>query len=189
MNTQALTDEMSSDFTSANGAFRLTYPAAWIAEETFDDGAVVLANQRDALDRYRAGSPPAEGDLIVHVGFLPASLFQQRELKRFEISVDAAPDDFLRSALPAFDIADGAELGQIERVSFGDRSAAKAPVSSPDREGLILTFATGDGVAGFVSTVSAPGDSARFEEVVSQIAESVAYEGDEGALYGRLLTG
>ena len=130
MNTQALTDALSSEFTSATGAFRLTYPSAWIAEETFGGGAVLLANQRAALDRYVSGSPPAPGELVVHVGFLPASLFQQRELKRFEISVDGAPDAFLRSALPALDIASGAELGEIELVSLGQRSAGKSIVSS-----------------------------------------------------------
>ena len=189
MNSQALADALSSEFISATGAFRLTYPSAWIAEETFGDGAVLLANQRAALDRYIDGSPPAQGELVVHVGFLPASLFQQRELKRFEISVDGAPDDFLRSALPALDTAPGAELGEIELVSFGERPVGKSSVSSPDREGLILTFSAGDGVAGLVSIVSGLGESARFEEVVSQIVESVVYEGDEGALYGRLLTG
>lgn len=189
MNTQALTDAMSSEFTSANGAFRLMYPSAWIAEETFDDGAVLLANQRAALDRYVSGSPPAPGELVLHVGFLPASLFQQRELKRFEIGVDGAPDAFLRSALPALDIASGAELGEIELVSLGERSAGRTTVSSPEREGVILAFPAGDGVAGLASTVTAPGESTRFEEVVSQIVESVEYEGDEGALYGRLLTG
>ena len=189
MNSQALTDAMSSEFTSANGAFRLTYPSAWIAEETFDDGAVVLANQRAALDRYLTGSPPAAGELVVHIGFLPASLFQQRELKRFEISVDEAPDAFLRSALPALDTVSGAELGEIEVVSLGERSVGKSSVSSTDREGMVLTFLAGDGVAGLVSIVTAPGESARFAEVVSQIVGSVAYEGDEGALYGRLLTG
>lgn len=189
MNTRALTEEMSSEFTSANGAFRLSHPSAWIAEESFDDGAVLLANQRAALDHYGTGSPPAQGELIVNVGFLPSSLFQQRELKRFEISVDAAPSDFLRSALPALDIADGVELGEIEQVSLGDRPAGRATVSTPDREGIIFTFVAGDGVAGLVSTVNAPGESARFDEVVSQIVESVDYGGDEGALYGRLLTG
>ncbi|MDH4118415.1 MAG: hypothetical protein OEX04_05430 [Acidimicrobiia bacterium] len=189
MNTQALTDALSSEFTSANGAFRLSHPSAWIVEETFDDGAVVLANQQAALDRYMAGSSPVEGDLVLHVGFLPASLFQQRELARFEISVDAAPDVFLRSTLPALDIASGAELGDIDLVSFGGRQAGRSTVQSPDREGVIVAFPAGDGVAGLVSTVTAAGESARFEEVVSQIVESVAYEGDEGALYGRLLTG
>lgn len=189
MDTQALTDAMSSEFTSASGAFRLSYPSAWIAEETFDDGAVVLANQREALDRYLDGSPPAPGELVVHVGFLPASLFQQRELARFEISVDAPPDEFLRSALPALDIAAGAQLGEIEQVSFGERPAGKSTVAGTDREGLILAFRAGDGVAGLVSTVTAPGESALFDEVVSQIVESVTYGGDESALYGRLLTG
>lgn len=189
MNTEALTNTLSSEYTSANGAFRLSYPSAWVAEETFDDGAVLLANRRAALDRYVAGSPPAEGELVVHVGFLPSSLFQQRELSRFEISVAAPPDEFLRSALPALDVGAGATLGEIELVSIGERPVGKSTVSSPDREGVVLTFQAGDGVAGLVSTVTAPGESNPFDEVVSQIVESVAYEGDEGALYGRLLTG
>lgn len=189
MDTQTLTDALSSDFTSATGAFRLRYPSAWVTDETFDDGALVLANQQAALDRYTAGSPPATGDLIVNIGFLPDSLFQQRELKRFEISVDSAPDAFLRSAMPMFDIAMDAEVGSIDAVSLGERPAGRATISAVDREGVILTFVAGDGVAGIVTTVTVPGETIRFEEVVSQIVESVVFEGDQEALYGRLLTG
>lgn len=189
MESQASTDGSISRYTSPSGDFWLSYPSTWVAEQTLGDGALLLASGRAARDRYVAGSPPTEGDLIVNVGFLPASLFQQPQLRRFEIRVDAAPAEMLRSALQVFDLAANVELGSIEAVSLGERPAGKGAVSGRDREGLILTFAAGKGVAGIVSTICALGETARFDEAVSRIVESVRFQGDEEALYGRLLTG
>lgn len=183
-------DELLASYRSPSDQFEVSHPVTWVVEETFDGGAVVLANTQEAMDRYRDGAAPDDDDLVVNVGFLPATLFEQRELRRFEVTEDLAPDDYLRAALPVFETVDGASVGEVELVMLPDGSEAGAvSVEAADREGRILAVEASPRVTAIISTTTAPGKRHGYDEVVESIAASSAFDGDDGALYGRLLTG
>ncbi|MDH5521375.1 MAG: hypothetical protein OEZ14_12680, partial [Acidimicrobiia bacterium] len=185
-----IADELLTPYRSASGQFEISFPATWTVAETFDGGAVVLANKQAAMDRYQAGAAPEDADLVVNVGFLPATLFDQRELRRFEVTDDLAPDDYLRAALPIFEPVDGATIGEVELVSLPDGPEAGAvSVVAPDREGRILALSAGPRVTAIVSMTTAPGQRQDYDEVVEVIAAATTFSGDGDALYGRLLTG
>jgi hypothetical protein len=187
---EAMAEELLTRYRSPSEQFETSHPVTWITEETFDGGAVILANTQEAMDRHRAGTRPDDGDLVVNVGFLPATLFEQRELRRFEVTVDLAPDDFLRAVLPIFQPSDTTTMGTVELVTLDDQHQAGAvTVQAPDREGRILTFPAGPRVAAMISTTTAPGQGERYDEVVDAIAAATTFDGDGDALYGRLLTG
>ncbi|MDH3303522.1 MAG: hypothetical protein OES24_23705 [Acidimicrobiia bacterium] len=187
---EAMGEALLTPYQSPSGQFEVSFPATWTAEETFDGGAVMLANKREAIERYQAGTAPEEADLVVNVGFLPATLFEQRELKRFEVTDDLAPDDYLRAVLPIFETVDAATLGEVELVTLSDGTDAGAvSIEASDREGRILTLAAGPRVRAIISMTTAPGQGHLYEEVVEAIAATSTFNGDGEALYGRLLTG
>jgi hypothetical protein len=190
VNTEALSEELTTDYSSSTGQFRLSYPTAWVLDETLGDGALLLGNTQAALDRHVGGAPPAAGDLVVNVGFLPFTLFQRKELKPFDLQLQAPPDRILQSVLPVFHTKGDAVLGEADLVSLSEeRDAGMVTVSAGDREGLILMFSAGDQVVALISTVASPGEMSRFEDVTYRIASEVVFEGDGEALYGRLLIG
>lgn len=183
-------EELLTAYRSPSDQFEVSHPLTWVVEETFDGGAVVLANTQEAMDRHRNGTAPDDDDLVVNVGFLPATLFEQRELRRFEVTEDLAPDDYLRAALPVFETVDGASIGEVELVTLPDGSEAGATtVEATDREGRILATEAGTRVTAIISTTTAPGKGRDYEEVVEAIAAGSAFDGDGDALYGRLLSG
>ncbi|HXV72133.1 MAG TPA: hypothetical protein VEB69_12115 [Acidimicrobiia bacterium] len=189
LNTEDLTAELTSEFVAEGGDFQLNYPSAWLIEETFPGASVLLANTSEALERHRSGVAPQPGDLMVTVGLVPYPLMRQREVVPLGIQFDAGADVFLASALPMFQLDEGASLGDVVLQELdGSREAGRATVGSDDSEGLILWVPTSGEAAALVSTVAALGDSARFEEVVLAITSSIRFDGDGDALYGGLLS-
>lgn len=189
LNTEDLSAELRTDFVGEGGAFQLSYPSAWLIEETFPGASVLLANKSEALDRHRSGVAPEAGDLVVNVGLVPYALMRQREVVPLGIQFDAGADVFFASAAPMFKLSDGATLGDILLQELdGGREAGRAPVSAEDSEGLVLWVPMSGDAAALVSTVAALGDSDRFEEVILAIASSIAFDGDADALYGGLLS-
>ncbi|MDH3299313.1 MAG: hypothetical protein OES24_02295 [Acidimicrobiia bacterium] len=187
---EVIAEELLTPYQSTSGQFEMSFPATWTVIETFDGGAVVLANKQEAMERYQSGAAPEEADLVVNIGFLPATLFEQRELRRFEVTDDLAPDDYLRAVLPIFEPAEGATLGEVELVRLPDGPEAGAVnVEAPDREGRILALAAGPRVRVIVSMTTAPAQRDGYDEVVEAIAATTTFSGDGDALYGRLLTG
>lgn len=177
------------EYVSVTDFFSLKVPSGWSLEETFPGGALMMANSEAALDRYQSGSAVEPGDFVLNVGFLPFSLFKQREVVPLNIQLDESPDAFLRSALPLFNVEDDAVLSEIELVSTGgERDAGLMTVSAEGREGMILTFTAGDGVIALISTVGYPGEVAEFQDLTYAIASEVAFSGAEDVLYGIFLT-
>lgn len=189
LNTEDLSAELTTDFVAEGGAFQLSYPSAWLIEETFPGASVLLANKSEALDRHRSGVAPEAGDLVINVGLVPYALMRQREVVPLGIQFDAGADVFLASAAPMFKLDEGATLGDVvlQELDRGGE-AGRATVSSEDREGLILWLPTSGEAVALVSTVAALGDSVRFEEVTLAIASSITFDGDADALYGGLLS-
>jgi hypothetical protein len=189
LNTENLTAELTSEFVAEGGAFQLSYPSAWLIEETFPGASALLANTSEALERYRSGVALQPGDFVVNVGLVPYALMRQREVVPLGIQFDAGADVFLASALPMFQLGEGATLGDVVLQELdGSPEAGRATVSSDDSEGLILWVPTSGDAAALVSTVAAVGDSARFEEVTLAITSSIRFDGDGDALYGGLLS-
>lgn len=189
LNTEDLTSELTSEFVGEGGVFQLSYPSAWLIEETFPGAAVLLANKAEALERYRSGTAPQPGDLVMNVGLVPYALMRQREVVPLGIQFDAGADVFLASAVPMFKLSEGATLGDVVLQELdGGGDAGRAAVSSDSSEGMVLWVPTSADAAALVSTVAALGDSARFEEVVLAITSSIRFDGDGDALYGGLLS-
>ena len=185
-----MADALLVTYQSPSGQFETSYPEAWTGVESFDGGSLVLANTTDAMDRYQSGASPAADDLVVNIGFLPATLFEQRELRRFDVTMDLAPDDLFRAMLPIFDPAGDAAIGDVELIDLGGgNQAAAAAVTASGGEGRILTLPAGERVTALISTKTAPGQSDRYDDVVGRIAAATVFGGDADALYGRLLTG
>ena len=187
---EIVAEELLTPYQSTSGQFDLSYPVTWTVTETFDGGAVMLANKPEALERHQTGVAPEDNDLVVNIGFLPITLFEQRELRRFEVTDGLAPDDYLSAALPVFEPVGGATLGEVELVTLGDgQEAGSMGVEAADREGRILALAAGPRVKAIVSMTTAPGQRPAYDEVVEAVAATITFSGDGDALYGRLLTG
>ncbi len=185
-----LAHELLTPYRSPSGRFEVSYPTVWTAVETLDGGALVLANSAEAMERHDSGVSPTADDLVINIGFLPAALFEQRELRRFDVTLDLAPDDLFRALLPIFNTVGDATVGDVELVDIADgHQAGAAAISASGSEGRILTFPAGPRAMALVSTKSAPGQSDRYDDVVNRIAASTVFDGDGDALYGQLLTG
>lgn len=189
LNKEDLTSELTSEFVGEGGSFQLSYPSAWVIEETFPGAAVLLANKTEALERYRSGNASEPGDLVMNVGLVPHALMRQREVVPLGIQFDAEADVFLASAVPMFKLSEGVTLGDVVLEELdGGGDAGRVSVSSDSSEGMILWVPTSGDVVALVSTVAAVGDSGRFEEVTLAVASSIRFDGDGGALYGGLLS-
>ena len=189
VDTDALAGELSTEYQSSDSQLRLTYPTAWRIDETFSGAALVLANTTEAMERYSAGQSPAPGDFVVNVGLLPFALLQQRELRRYDVQLEASPDVFLESVLPIFHTTGNSTLGAVELVALdAEHSAGQVSLTANDREGWVLAAPAGERVAALISTVAYPGEMESFAEVAYRIAASIIFEGDGDALYGTLLT-
>lgn len=186
----ATTPAEMEEFVSATEFFSVKVPAGWSSEETFPGGAFVMANSESALERYQSRSAVEPGDFVLNVGFLPFTLFKQREVVPLNIQMEATPDVFLQSLLPMFNVAGDAVLGDVTLVSTGgERDAGMLTISDDGREGMILMFVAGDGVVALISTVGYPGEMAEFQDLAYAVAAGVIFNGGEDALYGTFLSG
>jgi hypothetical protein len=184
----AMTTELE-EYVSVTDFFSLKIPSGWSSEETFPGGAFVMANSEAALGRYQSRSAVEPGDYVLNVGFLPFSLFKQREVVPLNIQLGGPPDAFLRSAMPLFNVDDDAVLSEVELISTdGERDAGLMTVSAEGRQGMILTFTAGDGVVALISTAGYPGELADFQDLTYAIASEVTFSGAEDVLYGAFLT-
>ena len=177
-------------YTSVTEFFNVPVPAAWPSEETLPGAAFTLANADAALERYKAGTAAASGDLVLNIGFLPYALLRQRELSALDIQFEAPPDRFLASLMPLFRVGEGVQLGDPALVTLPDgRDAARVTVAEAGQEGQILVFGAGDEVIAVVSAVTAPGEMAQLQEITDAVAAGVTFSGSQDALYGILLGG
>jgi hypothetical protein len=179
-----------TEFISTTNLFSLTVPVGWSAEEVVPGADLLMANTEAALERYHIGSAIEAGDLVLNVGFLPLALFQEEDLSHLDFQLEASPEVFLESLLPLFRIGDKPAdnvAGEATLVSLHDgRDAGVLTFSEQGREGLILVFEAGAGVFAFVSAAGFPGEMNEFQEITYAVADAVAYNGTQDALYDAL---
>ena len=183
-------DFSSTSFVSSNELFKVYVPTGWKTEEALPGADLIMANSEAALEHYRSKSALESGELVLNIGFLPLSLFQEQALAHLKIQTEASPEVFLQSILPMF-LVEGEPAkdvaGQAILVSLGDgRDAGKLTFSKKGREGLILVFTAGKEVFAFVSAATYPGGLGEFHETIYKIAAGVAYDGSQSALYSKL---
>jgi hypothetical protein len=183
-------DFPSTAFVSSTELFKVYVPAGWKTEEVIPGVDLIMANSGAALEHYRSEGALESGELVLNIGFLPLSLFQEQALAHLKIQTEASPEVFLRSILPMFLVEGepaGNLAGQAVLVSLGDgRDAGMLTFSKEGREGLILVFTAGKDVFAFVSAATYPGGLGEFQEAVYKIAAGVAYDGSQSALNSKL---
>ena len=183
-------DFPSTSFVSSTELFKVYVPTGWKTEEVVSGADLIMANSEAALEHYQSNSALESGELVLNIGFLPLSLFQEQALAHLKIQTEASPEVFLQSILPMF-LVEGEPAkdvaGQAVLVSLGDgREAGTLTFSKEGREGLILVFTAGKDVFAFVSAATYPGGLGEFQETVYKIAAGVAYDGSGSALYSKL---
>lgn len=183
-------DFPSTSFVSSTELFKVYVPTGWKTEEVIPGVDLIMANSGAALEHYRSEGALESGELVLNIGFLPLSLFQEQALAHLKIQTEASPEVFLRSILPMFLVEGepaGDVAGEVVLVSLGDgRDAGNLTFSKEGREGLILVFTAGKDVFAFVSATTYPGGLGEFQEAVYKIAAGVAYDGSQSALNSKL---
>lgn len=183
-------DFPSTSFVSSTELFKVYVPTGWKTEEVIPGVDLIVANSGAALEHYRSEGALESGELVLNIGFLPLSLFQEQALAHLKIQTEASPEVFLRSILPMFLVEGepaGDVAGEVVLVSLGDgRDAGNLTFSKEGREGLILVFTAGKDVFAFVSATTYPGGLGEFQEAVYKIAAGVAYDGSQSALNSKL---
>ena len=177
-------------FVSSTELFKLYVPADWRTEEALSGANLIMANSEAALEHYRSEGALESGELVLNIGFLPLSLFQEQALAHLKIQTKASPEVFLQSILPMF-LVEGEPAkdvaGQVVLVSLDDgRDAGTLTFSKEGRDGMILVFTAGKDVFAFVSAATYPGGLGEFQETIYKIAAGVAYDGSQSALYSKL---
>ena len=183
-------DFPSTAFVSSTEFFKLYVPVDWKTEEAVPGADLIMANSEAALEHYRSQSALEAGELVMNIGFLPLSFFQEQALAHLDIQIEASPEVFLKSILPMF-LVEGEPArdvaGEAVLVSLGDgRDAGMLTFSKEGRDGLILAFTAGKDVFAFVSAATYPGGVGEFQESIYQIAAGIAYDGSQSALYSKL---
>ena len=183
-------DFPSTSFVSSTELFKVYVPTGWKTEEVVPGADLIMANSEAALEHYRSEDVLESGELVLNIGFLPLSLFQEQALAHLKIQTEASPEVFLQPILPMF-LVEGEPAkdvaGQPVLVSLGDgRDAGKLQFSKEGREGLILVFTAGKDVFAFVSVATYPGGMVEIQETAYEVAAGITYDGSGSALYSKL---
>lgn len=183
-------DFPSTAYVSPTELFKLYVPTGWKTDEAIPGADLIMANSDVALEHYHSNSDLESGELVLNIGFLPLSLFQEQALAHLDIQIEASPEVFLQSILPMF-LVEGEPAadvaGKAVLVSLGDgRDAGMLTFSKEGRDGLIMVFTAGKDVFAFVSAATYPGGLGEFQETVYKIVAGVAYDGSQSALYSKL---
>ncbi|MEJ2513223.1 MAG: hypothetical protein P8Y72_16710 [Anaerolineales bacterium] len=177
-------------FVSSTELFSLYVPTGWSMEEVVPGVDLLMANSEAALEHYRSEGALESGELVLNIGFLPLTLFQEQALAHLKIQTDASPEVFLQSILPMFLVEGepaGNVVGEPVLASLGDgREAGTLTFSKEGRDGLILVFKAGKDVFAFVSVTTYPGGMVEFQETAYQVAAGITYDGSGSALYSKL---
>ena len=159
-------------------------------EEVIPGADLVIANTESALEHYRSESALESGDLVLNIGFLPVTFFQEQALAHLKIQAEASPEVFLQSILPMFLVEGepaGDVVGEAVLISLGDgRDAGTLTFSKEGRDGLILVFKAGKEVFAFVSITTYPGGMVEFQETAYGVAAGITYNGSGSDLYSKL---
>ena len=183
-------DFPSTAFVSSTEFFKLYVPVDWKTEEAVPGADLIMANSEAALEHYRSQSALEAGELVMNIGFLPLSFFQEQALAHLDIQIEASPEVFLQSILPMF-LVEGEPArdvaGEAVLVSLGDgRDAGMLTFSKEGRDGLILVFKAGKDVFTFVSVATYPGGMVEFQETAYEVAAGITYDGSGSDLYSIL---
>ena len=183
-------DFPSAEFVSSTELFSLYVPVDWRMDEVIPGADLVMANTESALEHYQSNNALESGELVLNIGFLPVTLFQEQALAHLKIQTEASPEVFLQSILPMFLVEGepaGNVAGQTILVPFGDgRDAGMLNFSKEGRDGLILVFKAGKDVFAFVSVTTYPGGMVEFQETAYGVAAGITYEGSGSDLYSKL---
>ena len=95
-------DFPSTSFVSSTELFKVYVPTGWKTEEVVPGADIIMANSEAALEHYQSEGALESGELVLNIGFLPLSLFQEQALAHLDIQIEASPEVFLRSILPMF---------------------------------------------------------------------------------------
>jgi hypothetical protein len=180
----------TTKFVFSTELFSLYVPTGWSMEEVVPGADLLMANSEAALEHYRSESALESGDLVLNIGFLPLSFFQEQALAHLDIQIEASPEVFLQSILPMF-LVEGKPAGDVAgeavSVSLGDgREAGMLIFSKEGRDGLILVSKAGKDVFAFVSVTTYPGGMVEFQETAYEVAAGITYNGSGSDLYSKL---
>ena len=183
-------DFPSTAYVSSTELFKVYVPADWKTEEVIPGADLIMANSDVALEHYRSEGALESGELVLNIGFLPLSLFQEQALAHLKIQIEASPEVFLQSILPMF-LVEGEPAadvaGKAVLVSLGDgRDAGMLTFSKEGRDGLIMVFTAGKDVFAFVSAATYPGGLREFQDAIYEVAAGVAYDGSQSVLNSKL---
>lgn len=180
-NSTILEDFLSTEFSSTTDQISLRHPVDWVVVEDREGNVLVMANSKEAIERFNAGETEP-GDIAMNIGFIPAAFFERGEFADLDIQLGTTPDVFLHSIMPMVrlteDYKEGAVLSDSELVSLSNEvEAGLLTISNEEREGMFIVFEATESVIAFVSAVGYPSEVDGFQETAFAIAANIEYTG------------
>ncbi len=154
-------------FETENGWVTLLYPPDWVIEEY--EGAVLLANAAEVLERVNGGEAAQSGDVFITLAMLPSSYAALLGIESDELDVlaqgffDAFIPNSPRAAEPeiiAYD--EDIEFGQI--VFTGRRG-----------DGMIVVFQPAEGILGMAIIGIAADDVEDVQDLIHTIIATIEF--------------